>query len=112
MWQSVIQRTLPTHKRAERFSWTTCVSRQRACSLPNRKVADLGSLVDTVARADIVEIAGIRRSQNALCGTLIAGSLGTSPGRANRTSSASKARRQSLWLASARESEPWLVPES
>jgi hypothetical protein len=36
----------------------------------DRKVADLGSVVATIARADIVEIAGIRRSRNVLAGTL------------------------------------------
>jgi hypothetical protein len=42
----------------------------------DRKVADLGSLVDTVARTDIVEIAGIRRSRNVLRGTLIGATAG------------------------------------
>jgi hypothetical protein len=42
----------------------------------DRKVADLGSVVDTVARVDIVEIAGIRRSRNALAGTLIGAAAG------------------------------------
>jgi hypothetical protein len=42
----------------------------------DRKVADLGSLVDTVARADIVEIAGIMRSRNVLRGTLIGAAAG------------------------------------
>ena len=42
----------------------------------DRKVADLGSLVDTVARADVIEIAGIRRSRNVLRGTLIGAAAG------------------------------------
>jgi hypothetical protein len=43
----------------------------------DRKVADLGSLVDTVARADIVEIAGVRRrSWHVLEGTLTGAAAG------------------------------------
>jgi hypothetical protein len=45
----------------------------------DRKVADLGSLVDTVARADIIEIteiADIRRSRNVLRGALIGATTG------------------------------------